>query len=79
MAYHPRATLVIGRSNNWQTEMFKTLHGLNRRLNGITVMTYDQLLAQGERLIEILATTGQPEDQTAGFDQENGFEDDMPF
>ncbi len=79
MAYHPRATLVIGRSNNWQTEMFKTLHGLNRRLNGITVMTYDQLLAQGERLIEILAATGNTEGQTTGLDQENGFDDEMPF
>jgi hypothetical protein len=54
VAYHPRATIVIGRSAGWEIEQLKALHGLNRRLSGITIMTYDQLLAQGERLIEML-------------------------
>jgi hypothetical protein len=35
------------------------LHGLNRRLAGITVMTYDQLLAQGERLVKLLGEQEQ--------------------
>lgn len=55
VAYHPRATIVIGRSNTWNAEMQRALHGLNCRMHGISVMTYDHLLAQGERLIEILS------------------------
>jgi hypothetical protein len=54
VAYHPRATIVIGRSNDWDEARQKVLHGLNRRLHGISVMTYDHLLAQGERLLEML-------------------------
>jgi hypothetical protein len=55
VAYHPRAIIVIGRSSDWQSEKLRSLHGLNRRLSGVIVMTYDQLLAQGERLVEILS------------------------
>ncbi len=53
-AYHPRAVIAVGRSVGWDEERLNALHGLNGRLHGITVMTYDQLLAQGERLIGIL-------------------------
>lgn len=53
-AYHPRATIVIGRSQGWKEKEFRGLHGLNCRLSGISVITYDQLLAQGERLLEML-------------------------
>jgi hypothetical protein len=55
VAYHPRAIIVIGQSHDWGEEKLRALHGLNRRLAGITVMTYSHLLAQGERLIEMLA------------------------
>jgi sirohydrochlorin ferrochelatase len=55
VAYHPRAIIVIGRSNDWDESKLRDLHGLNRRLSGIMIMTYDQLLAQGERLIDILS------------------------
>ena len=56
VAYHPRAIIVIGRSSDWKEHQLKALHGLNCRLSGITVMTYDQLLSQGERLLEMLST-----------------------
>lgn len=68
VAYHPRATIVIGRSNDWAEEQQRALHGLNRRMHGISVMTYDHLLAQGERLIEMMSperegtTDHEPED-----------------
>lgn len=55
VAYHPRATIVIGRSDKWTEDHQRALHGLNRRMNGISVMTYDHLLAQGERLIEVMS------------------------
>ena len=61
VAYHPRAIIVIGRSEDWEQDELRALHGLNRRLSGITLMTYDQLLAQGERLIEMLSTADADE------------------
>lgn len=57
IAYHPRATIVVGRSNDWTEEQHKALHGLNSRMNGISILTYDQLLMQGRRLIDILRNT----------------------
>jgi hypothetical protein len=44
VAYHPRATIVIGRSGGWDDSKPRALHGLNSRLYGISVMSYDQLL-----------------------------------
>lgn len=54
VAYHPRATIIIGRSNTWDKSKHRALYGLNSRMNGVTVLTYDHLLRQGKRLIEIL-------------------------
>lgn len=71
VAYHPRAIIVIGRSASWGEEQLKALHGLNCRLNGITVMTYDQLLLQGERLLELFsATIDEDEDADAEWEDE---------
>lgn len=61
VAYHPRATIIIGRSNDWSEEKHKALHGLNSRLNGISVLTYDHLLKQGKRLIDILKNSPSEE------------------
>jgi hypothetical protein len=54
VAYHPRALIVIGRSVHWENRKFHALHGLNSRLHGITVITYDQLLWQGEQALSVL-------------------------
>jgi hypothetical protein len=62
VAYHPRAIIVIGRSDDWDTEKLRALHGLNHRLNNVTVMTYDQLLSQGERLLQMLSTPEEESD-----------------
>lgn len=62
IAYHPRATIVIGRSNDWDQDKQRALHGLNSRLSGIRVMTYDHLLAQGERLVSILSNLESDDD-----------------
>jgi hypothetical protein len=78
VAYHPRAIIVIGRSGSWRTEQLKGLHGLNRRLEGLTVMTYDQLVAQGERLIEMLSAKAKAE-EPAVKEFETLTEDDIPF
>ena len=63
VAYHPRAIIVIGRSNTWEDRELRALHGLNHRLSSVTVMTYDQLMAQGERLLSIV-TPRASEQQT---------------
>lgn len=54
VAYHPRATIIIGRSHDWNEAQHRALHGLNRRLAGVTIMTYDHLLAQGQRVVDAL-------------------------
>jgi hypothetical protein len=81
VAYHPRAIVVIGRSIGWGEEQHRALHGLNRRLSGLTVMTYDHLLAQGERLVEMLApnTETSPEDPFVSDSEFNPFDEDIPF
>lgn len=78
VAYHPRAIIVIGRSIDWPAEQQKALHGLNARLSGITVMTYDHLLNQGERLVQMLgsAAAGDGDHEAAGQDEPD---DDFPF
>lgn len=76
VAYHPRATIVIGRSSTWQLEQYKALHGLNRRLSSISVMTYDQLLSQGERLVDIVSNPKQEEEKIANT---SDFDDEIPW
>ena len=80
VAYHPRAIIVIGRSQGWSDDRLRALHGLNGRLAGIMVMTYDHLLAQGERLVEMLSP--KPEslpDLKRLAVQGDSFDDDIPF
>lgn len=55
VAYHPEATIVIGRIVSWDKEKKKALFGLNSRLTGIRVIKYDHLLTQGESLIDYLS------------------------
>ncbi len=55
VAYHPEATIVMGRMTGWADEQAKALHGLNSRLSGIRIITYDHLLAQGESLVNYLS------------------------
>jgi hypothetical protein len=80
VAYHPRAIIVIGRSCQWNEERLRALHGLNRRLSGLTVMTYDHLLAQGERLVEMLGPRAEepPELDVSAADF-SPFDEDIPF
>jgi sirohydrochlorin ferrochelatase len=79
VAYHPRAIIVIGRSGDWDDSKLRALHGLNRRLSGIVVMTYDQLLAQGQRLIDILSPRQEEEAESQDLVAEEPDEDDIPF
>jgi hypothetical protein len=46
----------LAAKKKWDKEKLRALHGLNGRLAGVTLMTYDQLLAQGERLVELIGS-----------------------
>lgn len=61
LAHNPRVTVVIGRSTDWDNDEAKAFHGLSRRLIDIDIITYDHLLAQGERLIQILSSEPEVE------------------
>lgn len=74
VAYHPRAIIVIGRSHEWSANELRALHGLNHRLSSVTVMTYDQLLAQGERLLNIVAPS-----EEGNVPEPDPWDDDIPF
>lgn len=80
VAYHPRATIVVGRSNEWTDNQHRALHGLNSRMNGISILTYDHLLQQGRRLIEILqnsqSNTNDPLELSFDTDEDDL---DLPF
>jgi len=54
LAYHPRTTILIGRSNNYSANANRALYGLNARMNGISVMTYDNLIVRAENLLKSL-------------------------
>jgi hypothetical protein len=63
VGYHPRSFIVQGRSNDWNEDQVWALHGLNSRLHGVQLMTYDQLLAQAEKLIEMLTVEVERESE----------------
>ncbi|AVH28611.1 DUF4263 domain-containing protein [Vibrio diabolicus] len=71
VAYHPRATIVIGRSYDWTPEKHKALHGLNSRLTSLSIMTYDHLLNQGERLVNLLEPSQCTESESNSVDNDD--------
>lgn len=83
VAYYPKSIIVIGRSNNFTEEQTKALHGLNSRLNGIVVKTYDDLLAQAKSLLKSLELTDNeifdPNANSVNTMGDVPFDDDMPF
>lgn len=76
ITYHPRATIIIGRSNNWNEDQHRALHGLNSRMNGISILTYDHLLQQGRRLIDMLQNRPSTEQESPIFDFDD---EELPF
>lgn len=74
VAHHPRAIIVIGRSNDWDKAKREALHSLNSRLHGITVMTFDHVLEQACQMLAIvndkLETSAHPS---------SNVDDEIPF
>jgi hypothetical protein len=80
VAYHPRATIVIGRSGDWEQDKQKALHGLNACLNAISVMTYDHLLAQCENALQLLSPSSDEDTGEEGFVAEDAeYESEPPW
>ena len=48
----PRAKIVIGRSDDWDTDKFDCLRKLNAGFHCVQVMTYDHLLLAGQRMVD---------------------------
>lgn len=48
----PRAKIVIGRSEDWNSDKQDSLRKLNSSLQNIQIMTYDHLLASANRMID---------------------------
>lgn len=61
VAYHPQAIIVIGRSDGWSDGMVRAFHGLNARLHGMKIVTYDHLLAQARRSVDLVTKTSNDE------------------
>lgn len=49
----PRAFILVGRNTDWTPEKKRALRKLNYSLHGIEVLTYDDLLNRGKRIIEM--------------------------
>lgn len=64
VAYHPRATIVIGRSNTWSPRQVDSLRGLNQRLHGIDVITYDHLLMRAEMVLSLVQSPAPSQEST---------------
>jgi len=79
VAYHPRATIVIGRSHDWPYDQHKALHGLNRRLSDISVITYDHLLAQARRTLDLMEAPDIDEGPIQGLVADDWEPDEAPF
>ncbi len=60
VAYYPRATIIIGRSQQWNKVETEALRRLSERLHGIVIITYDYLLARASILLENLERQMRP-------------------
>ena len=80
-AFSPRCVVVLGNTNELQTDRTKmgSFENFRACLNGVTVLTYDELLSRVDDLLGILATEDGADDSGAAgaWDRENS--DDIPF
>lgn len=79
VAYHPRAIVIIGRSNDWHEDKTRALHGLNQRLRSIKIMTFDHLLAQSEAILRVLSPDDPIENEVEFNSFSQDFDDEIPF
>jgi hypothetical protein len=73
------AKIVIGRSNEWDDDQTKALHGLNQRLRSIKIMTYDHLLAQSEAMLQLVDSPSTAASVSFDHDFSQDFDDEIAF
>jgi hypothetical protein len=69
----PKAIIIIGRSSEWKDDKVQALHELSSELHNISIITYDELLARGERQLEIVC------EEDKSVPEEIDDEDGLPF
>lgn len=71
-AFPPRCVVVLGNTNEFQTSRTKmgSFENFRTCLNGVTVLTYDELLCRVDDLLGILATEGRAGDSGAAGTQD---------
>lgn len=74
---YPRVRVVIGRSVDWNEAQRRALRRLNAHLNGIELLTFDQVLARADVMIGHLAASLDPEPLPPA--QLNAAHEDLPF
>ena len=76
--FYPRIRIVIGRSSDWDEPQRSALRRLNAHLNGIEVLTFDQILARAGVMIGYLADSLDAEDEPEAMDVEGSADLDAP-
>jgi hypothetical protein len=80
VSHYPEAIIVIGRSHDWDDKKQKELRGLNSRLSGIKVMTFDHMLAQAEAMIKLVVPRDAEKPKTNGVSSYlQDLDDEIPF
>ena len=74
---YPRVRVVIGRSSDWNEDQRRALRRLNAHLNGIEVLTFDQVIARADVMIGHLVASLDPD--ASPEPEEIGRDDDLPF
>ena len=80
-AFSPRCVVVLGNTNELQTDRTKmgSFENFRACLNGVTVLTYDELLSRVDDLLGILAADGGADDSGAASVRNRANSDDVPF
>ena len=80
-AFSPRCVVVLGNTNELKTDRTKmgSFENFRACLNGVTVLTYDELLSRADDLLGILATDDGADDSGAAGAGGRAISDDIPF
>lgn len=80
-AFSPRCVVVLGNTNELQTDRTKmgSFENFRACLNGVTVLTYDELLGRVDDLLGILAADDGVDDSSAAGARDYASSDSVPF
>ncbi len=76
---YPRVRVVIGRSIDWDEDQRRALRRLNAHLNGIEVLTFDQVLARADVMIGHLVAAIEIDERSPHEEPSPQYLDDLTF